>query len=102
MPTFIVERPAGVEWLPGVGAREQPLWDEHAVFMDDLFERGYVVLGGPLEDGSGAVVVVEADTEDDVRSLLAGDPWCSGGRDIQGVGRIRAWQIFLGARTRSE
>jgi hypothetical protein len=37
---FVVDRPAGSEWVPGKGAREQPFWDEHAAFMDDLFERG--------------------------------------------------------------
>ena len=30
----------------GKGAREQPLWDEHALFMDDFFERGVIALGG--------------------------------------------------------
>ena len=48
---FVVDRPAGAEWVPGKGAREQPLWDEHAAFMDDLFERGLIALGGPFLDG---------------------------------------------------
>ena len=55
---FVVDRPAGSEWLPGKGAREQPLWPEHAAFMDDLFERGLIALGGPFLDGSGAMVVL--------------------------------------------
>jgi uncharacterized protein YciI len=92
---FVVDRPAGSEWVAGKGAREQPLWPEHAAFMDDLFARGLIALGGPFLDGSGALVVLRTADEDQARELLAPDPWCSGGRDIQGIGRIRPWTIFL-------
>ena len=95
MPLFVADRPAGTEWVPGLGARAQPLWDEHAAFMDDLFERGVVALGGPFEDGSGALLVLRAGSADEVRELLADDPWCSGGRDIQGIGRVRPWTVVL-------
>ena len=44
---------------PGQGcARAQPLWPEHAAFMDDLFARGVIALGGPFLDGSGAMLVM--------------------------------------------
>ena len=61
---FVVDRPAGREWVPGKGAREQPLWPEHAAFMDDLFERGVIALGGPFLDGSGATLVMRVADED--------------------------------------
>ncbi|HYK07118.1 MAG TPA: hypothetical protein VEW11_05060 [Gaiellaceae bacterium] len=95
---FVVDRPAGSEWVPGKGAREQPLWPEHAAFMDGLFERGVIALGGPFLDGSGAMLVMRVPDEGTARELLAPDPWCSGDRDIQGVGRIRPWTIFLDGR----
>jgi hypothetical protein len=95
---FVVDRPAGAEWVPGLGAREQPLWDEHAAFMDDLFARGVVYLGGPFLDGSGALVVLRASDAAEARALLADDPWCSGGRDVQGIGSVRPWTIFLDGR----
>ena len=98
MPTFIVERPAGSAWVAGVDTREQPLWDEHAAFMDDLFARGSVVLAGPLVDGAGdAVVVMEAASAREVRELLAPDPWVVD--HLLGVGEIREWRIFLDARS---
>ena len=97
MPTFIVEKRTGGAWLPGVDTREQPLWDEHAAFMDELFERGLIVLGGPLADGAGAaVLVVEAESEEAVRELFANDPWTI--HDLLLVGRIREWRIFLDSR----
>ena len=92
---FVVDRPAGAEWVSGKGAREQPLWDEHAAFMDDLFERGLIALGGPFLDDSGAMLVMRVADESEARELLEPDPWCSNGRDIQGIGRIRPWTIFL-------
>jgi uncharacterized protein YciI len=95
--TFIVERPVGAEWLPGRGAREQPLWDEHAAFTDALYESGAIVLAGPLVDGSGSVVVMEAADEPEVRRLLAGDPWLVDG-DILRVGDVREWRLFLDSR----
>jgi uncharacterized protein YciI len=95
---YVVDRPAGAEWVAGKGAREQPLWPEHAAFMDDLFERGLIALGGPFLDGSGAMVVMRVRNEGEARDLLGVDPWCSNGRDVQGVGRIRPWTIFLDGR----
>lgn len=96
----VVDRPAGSEWVPGKGAREQPFWDEHAAFMDDLFRRGLIALGGPFLDDSGAMLVLRVADEAEARELLEPDPWCNDGRDIQGIGRIRLWTIFLDSHGR--
>jgi hypothetical protein len=95
---YVVDRPAGADWVRGKGAREQPLWPEHAAFMDRLFARRLVALGGPFLDGSGAMVVMRVGDADEARDLLSPDPWCSNGRDVQGIGRIRPWTIFLDGR----
>ena len=100
MPTFLVERVPGDEWEQGVDTREQQLWDEHAAFMDGLFERGLIRLAGPIIDGEGeALTVMEGESEAALRELLAADPWCRE-RDILRVGRIRGWRIFLDATAR--
>ena len=39
---FLVFRGPGHSWVPGTPTREQPLWNEHAAFMDRLFEQGRV------------------------------------------------------------
>ena len=120
-PSFVTMRPRGVrwrkpswsrygsytssivsgdEWERGVDTREQPLWDEHAAFMDDLFERGLVRLAGPIVDAGGeALSVMEGESEAALRELLAADPWCRD-RDVLRVGRIRGWRIFLDATAR--
>lgn len=42
--------------------------------MDDLVEKGFIVLGGPLGDGVRVIHVIEAGSEDDIRATLAADP----------------------------
>ena len=34
---FLVFRDPGPSWVPGLQSRQQPLWDEHAAFMDAMF-----------------------------------------------------------------
>ena len=43
--------------------------------MDGLVDGGFIVLGGPLFDEHRVVHVIEAGSEDEVRSTLARDPW---------------------------
>ena len=43
--------------------------------MDGLVGSGFIVLGGPLADEHRVVLAIEAESEDEVRSTLARDPW---------------------------
>ena len=93
---FVVDRPAGAEWVSGKGAREQPLWDEHAAFMDDLADKGSIILGGPLEGDRETMQVIAAESEQAVRDLFATDPWW-----VKGMLRpvaIERWTILLDSR----
>jgi uncharacterized protein YciI len=98
VPTFLVGRVPGGAWVAGVDTREQPLWDEHAAFMDELFASGVVVLAGPVVDGGGAAVsVMDAASADEVRARLVEDPWVT--HDILLVGEVREWRLFLDSRS---
>jgi hypothetical protein len=74
---------------------QQSGWPEHATFMDDLVDTGFVVLGGPLADDHRVVLAIEAGSEDDVRATLARDPW-SGTHLV--VDTVDAWTIRLDGR----
>ena len=91
---FLVHRTHGPSWEPARLRREQDGWDGHAAFMDELVAEGFVVLGGPVGSGDGhsALLVVEAETEADVRARLAADPW---GEDMLATARVEPWAIFL-------
>jgi hypothetical protein len=63
--------------------------------MDELVDRGFIVLGGPLSDEVRVVHAVEADSEDAVRATLARDPW-SGSHLV--IDSIEPWTIRLDGR----
>ena len=96
---FLVERHKGPDWDHSRPRREQLGWPEHAAFMDGLAEAGFVVLGGPVGEGDGdeALLVIEADSESEVRSRLSDDPWPESQLTVE---RIRPWNVLLRARGR--
>lgn len=94
--TFMLLWDAGPAWTPGKTSREQAWWDEHADFMDRLFAQGLILLGGPFADTSGALVIVEAASEQEVADVFAHDPFVING--IFALRALKAWHIFLDAR----
>jgi uncharacterized protein YciI len=94
--TFMIISAAGPNRDLAKGTREQRYWDEHAAFIDGLVEAGFIVLGGPLSDEGGAVLVVQADDEGEVREKLKDDPWYVNG--ILRLERVTRWEIFIDER----
>jgi hypothetical protein len=95
MPAFLVLLlRSGPAWNPAKPMEEQSEWDSHAAFMDELVERGFVVLGGPLADEHRVVLAVEAESEDAVRAEFARDPWHE---THLVVDRVERWTIRLRA-----
>jgi hypothetical protein len=76
--------------------QEQSGWREHAAFTDGLVAAGFFIMGGPLADNHRVVIVVNADTEDQIRSTLVRDPWSEA--DVR-VGRIEEWSIKFDGRS---
>jgi uncharacterized protein YciI len=89
---FLVYERHGGPWDWSKEMREQELWDEHARFMDDLVEDGFVVLGGPLDE-TDVLLVLESEDEASIRSRLATDPWIENG--MLTITEIRPWTVFL-------
>ncbi len=94
--TFVTISSAGPNRVPSKGTREQPLWDEHAAFIDQLVDEGFILMGGPLLDEGGAMLIVNAGDEDEVREKLKNDPWFE--RGILKLESVRRWQIFIDER----
>jgi hypothetical protein len=89
---FVVVREPGPRWDHARGMREQDGWDEHAAFMDGVAEDGFIVLGGPLAEGSRAMHVVDAQGEREVEERFAEDPWAG---DMLRIASIERWTILL-------
>ena len=94
--TFVVISAAGVHRDLTRETRQQPYWDEHAAFIDALVAEGFILLGGPLVDEGGALLVVRAADADAVRAKLQHDPWYE--RGILTLISVKRWQIFIDER----
>ena len=88
----LVEWRAGPTWTSGA-PEEQPGWDEHAAFIDDLIERGIFVMGGPFADNSGSFSVLETVGEAEARELVAQDPFVANRVFVLEGGR--AWNVYV-------
>jgi hypothetical protein len=96
---FAVTTVHGPEWDSSKPIRGQAAWDAHASFMDSLVDDGFIVLGGPLDDGEHALLMVEASDEAEVRERLRGDPWNP--MDLLSVSTVQRWSIWLDGRNQA-
>jgi uncharacterized protein YciI len=94
--TYLVFSKAGPKRDLSKGSREQQFWDDHATFIDGLVEEGFILMGGPFDDG-GAMLIVRAEDEQGARSKLASDPWYV--HDILVLDSIKRWNIFIDQQT---
>ena len=98
--SFIAISSVGPNRNPSKATREQPFWDEHAAFIDQLVDEGFILMGGPLlgeaEMPHGALLIVSAEDENEVRNKLKNDPWFEKG--ILKLESVKRWQIFIDER----
>jgi uncharacterized protein YciI len=98
MSYFAVSREAGPGWTHG-GIAGQPAVKDHAAFMNALADEGFVLFAGPLAGTESgllrALLIVDADTEDEIRRRLADDPWVHTDRLV--ITSIEPWNLIVGA-----
>jgi uncharacterized protein YciI len=90
---FVVVRSHDEAWNPRREMREQPAWDEHARFMNDLASEGFIVLGGPVGDGAKTLLIIEAESAEAIRQRLAADPWSA--MKLLKIESIEPWNVLL-------
>jgi|SRR3989442_3605367 len=95
MARYVVRVRRGGPWDFSRNMREQVGWDEHARYMDQLFESGFVLFAGPLEGEREVLWIVEADSEEAIRERMAEDPWKVNG--MLRPERIERWTVVLDA-----
>jgi uncharacterized protein YciI len=94
--TFLAISSAGPNRDFSKGTRDQPLWDEHATFIDQLVAGGFILMGGPLVDEGGSLLIFNAEDENEVREKLKNDPWAKHG--ILKLESVKRWEIFIDQR----
>jgi uncharacterized protein YciI len=97
MSYYAVIREAGPGWIDG-GIAAQPDVADHAAFMNDLADEGMVVFAGPLAGTETArlraLLIMEANSEGEIRERLADDPWVH--TDRLAIARIEPWNLIVG------
>ena len=61
--------------------------------MDALAEEGFVVLGGPIGDGTRFLLIIDAPSQQDIVARLADDPWTPMG--LLTIASIEPWEVLL-------
>ena len=74
-------------------ARVRP---DHLAYLKSLNEAGTVVLAGPVGDGSGAMMVLNVDSEEEAMTVVKGDPYTAAGVGVDHV--LRPWNVVLPAQ----
>jgi uncharacterized protein YciI len=93
-----VIREAGPGWTEG-GIAAQPDVADHAAFMNDRADKGVVLFAGPLAGSENArlraLLIVNADHDDEIRHRLANDPRARTNR--LATTSIEPWNLIVGA-----
>jgi uncharacterized protein YciI len=74
-------------------ARVRP---DHMAYLRSLQAEGTVVMAGPIGDGSRAMMVLQADSEEAVRRLIESDPYTAAGVGADHV--VRPWKVVVPAQ----
>ena len=97
MNAYAVLREAGPGWTDG-GIADQPALADHAAFMNGLAGEGFVLLAGPLAGSESgrirALLIVDANDEEEIRNRLADDPWAES--DRLAITSIEQWNLLVG------
>jgi uncharacterized protein YciI len=78
--------------------REQEGWNEHADIMERWVDEGFTLLGGPVAGDKEVVHVVDAESEEAIRTKMDEDNWTQDGK-LETVS-IERWTILLDGRDR--
>src|ERR1700751_2364355 len=109
---FVVIREQGSGWDPSRPMRQQDHWPDHVTFVNGIVGQGSMLLGGPLrrvgrlgEAGDAtdpvrphrtdrALIVLEADPEEELTKVLDDDPWSR--HHVLETAAIYRWEMLVG------
>ena len=95
IPRVVLRLAPGPAWTSGL-PEEQPDWDAHAAFIDDLIERGVFVMGGPYAGRLGSMSLWEGMNADEVRDVMQGDPFLRNG--VFEIEDVVDWTVYVDTR----
>ncbi|AXK88679.1 hypothetical protein IU443_10220 [Nocardia farcinica] len=93
MPFFAVHYTYSEATVPGRDTHRP----RHRAWLADQLTAGALVTSGPYTDGSGALLLFRAESAEELRALLADDPFAR--EQLIDAVRIDEWLPVLGAFT---
>jgi uncharacterized protein YciI len=93
---YILSYTPGPQWEPGKRLGDQPL-GPHYGYIKAQFERGRVVLAGPMGDADRGFYVILASSDEDMRAFLRADPGVQSGLFVASG---TAWNVLFGSPPR--
>ncbi|UCH66546.1 MAG: hypothetical protein JSW63_05315 [Ignavibacterium sp.] len=94
--TYILLFDPGPNWGDTKEIEEQNYWNEHVKFVDNLFDKGKVVITGPIVDYDRIVIIYEAKDESEIRITFKDDPFLKNG--ILFLESVMEWKVRLDQR----
>ena len=95
IPRVVLRVGPGPTWKTGL-PEDQPDWDAHAEFIDDLIERGHFVMGGPWAARLGSMSLWEGMNADEVREVMQQDPFVQNGVFV--IEDVADWTVYVDTR----
>lgn len=67
----------------------------HRDYLRSLFDSGRLTMSGPWVDDTGAMLIYEAESQEEAEALLAADPYRAAG--VLADARIKEWRVVFPA-----
>lgn len=96
---FILNFKAGPAWIPGKPNSEQKYWNEHASFMENLFDKGLIIMSGTYANHAAVMIIVEAADESEIVNIFKNDPFIL--KSIFVLDNIIEWEVSLDAHKKT-
>jgi uncharacterized protein YciI len=76
---FVLVHTPGPAWDPTKSFRDQAGIERHAAYMQDFFDHGALILGGPFFDNSGGMMIFDIASAEEAQRIADGDPTVKSG-----------------------
>ncbi|MGO4275404.1 YciI family protein, partial [Paenibacillus sp. TAF58] len=71
---FLIYYSHGDAWITGKPTNQQPHIFQHAIYIQNLFNEGKIILAGPFDDHSGGTSIIEVSNEEEANDVMNNDP----------------------------
>lgn len=71
---FLIYYTHGEAWNIGKPTNQQPHIFQHAIYIQNLFNEGKIILAGPFDDHTGGTSIIEVSNEEEANDVMNNDP----------------------------